>query len=608
MTNWIKHTRWNAEGVKPADGSTLYTKGFESGYKPPAHLFNYFFNQNMQIIDQLQQEVDTKITQEAPKIVYFSNYAEDSGAPLYVLSYFFDENGNAKESVTADIANIPLSYELQKAIESVSKGGYFVINPSFVESNGAWANIPTDKNVNYIYYCEGKGEQREHEGYTFQTYYFTLCAYETLHDNADKDLTNVKDVDFKAKAQSAGFTTGHTPIIVYGKRETNSHNYTATVEGFTNFTDGDVVVFIPDLPNNVYGEGSVQLTINNTTSVVLTTYFPDNGDGGVIDGSVAIQLIPNAPAIFIYNGEYLVHQVPTLNIQNSFGKLSSYGNGATAANGDYSLAISLNSVANGKCAMALGQGVQAQEDSSFAGNYHTYANEFQAAFGRCNKVSAGATGFSDTSGDVFIVGNGTSNTSRSNAFRTSMAGKSYGLSAFVGSGADYAEMWEIEGGNPNNEDWRGYFVTVNENNKIRKATPEDDYILGVISATPMILGDSQSEEWHGRYLRDVFGEKLIETVEVEETTDEDGNIIPAHTENRWILNPEYDSTQEYISRENRPEWAAVGLLGKLVVKQDGTCTAGKYCSVANEGIATASESGYRVLKVIDDEHIQIMFR
>lgn len=281
----------------------------------------------------------------------------------------------------------------------------------------------------------------------------------------------------------------------------------------------------------------------------------------------------------------------------------------TTATGNFSHAEGNEAIAKGSSAHAEGFQTEASGAYSHAGGRNTIANGYQLVHGKYNKSVAAATGYDDTSGSVFILGNGTGNSSRSNAFRVTMAGAVYGKAAYNSSGADYAEMWEIEGGNPNEDDWRGLFVTVNENNKIEIANP-DDYILGIISATPSVLGDVQSEIWHKMYLKDVFGEHLTETVEVEETTDEFGDVTPAHTETRWILNPEYDSSKEYISRDERPEWAAVGLIGKLVVVDDGTCTPGQFCKVADGGIATASgnNEGYRVLERCDKNHVRIMFR
>lgn len=39
------------------------------------------------------------------------------------------------------------------------------------------------------------------------------------------------------------------------------------------------------------------------------------------------------------------------------------------------------------------------------------------------------------------------------------------------------------------------------------------------------------------------------------------------TEKRRMLNPDYDPNLEYVARENRPEWAPVGVLGKLYVRE-----------------------------------------
>ena len=53
---------------------------------------------------------------------------------------------------------------------------------------------------------------------------------------------------------------------------------------------------------------------------------------------------------------------------------------------------------------------------------------------------------------------------------------------------------------------------------------------------------------------------------------------------------------EYIQRSNRPEWNAVGMLGVLAVRDDGTCKVNGFCTLADGGIATASDKGYRVVK------------
>lgn len=273
------------------------------------------------------------------------------------------------------------------------------------------------------------------------------------------------------------------------------------------------------------------------------------------------------------------------------------------AEGSYCMAWGYASHAEGNYTTASG-------NYSHAGGHSTIANHYQYVVGKFNISTAGPTSLSDTttSAGLFIVGIGTRD-SRSNGFRVNPAGNVYGVGSFNTSGADYAEYFEWLDGNPDNEDRRGRFVTLDED-KIRCATIDDDYILGVVSAEPSVVGDVHSEEWHNRYLKDIYGNKIVEVVEVEETTDENGEIIPAYTERRWVLNPDYDPNATYISREERPEWAAVGLMGKLVVIDDGTCQINGYCYPKNDGIATFSKekTNYRVMKRLDDTHIKVLVK
>lgn len=288
--------------------------------------------------------------------------------------------------------------------------------------------------------------------------------------------------------------------------------------------------------------------------------------------------------------------------------------------GDYAHAEGYKTEASGICSHAEGERTRAtgidshaeggstlaSGNCSHAGGHCTIAGNYQLVHGRYNKESAGPTSDQDTTGDLFIIGQGNSST-RANAFRVTTAGKAYGLQSYSSSGADYSEYFEWLDGNPENENRKGYFVTL-DGKKIKKVSDINEYVLGVVSATPSVEGDSQSEMWQGAYLTDVFGEKLTEVVEVEETTDEHGKVIPAHTETRWILNPDYDSTKIYENRESRKEWSPVGLIGKLVAIDDGTCQVNSYCKPNKDGIATASDTGYRVIERLDENHIRILLK
>lgn len=280
----------------------------------------------------------------------------------------------------------------------------------------------------------------------------------------------------------------------------------------------------------------------------------------------------------------------------------------TTASGDYSHAEGLNTVANGTAGYAGGAYTFASGNWAFAHGFGTKSNANQAAFGKYNTEVRGCTTLESVSASeaVFVVGTGTSETSRSNALRIRADSRCCGSQAFAASGADYAEYFEWSDGNKNSEDRRGRLVTL-DGEKIRIAN-DGDFVIGVISAAPCFVGNTQSEEWQGRYETDVFGERVKVSVDVPEKVDVTGKTIPAHKEERFVVNPDYDTTLEYIPREFRKEWSPVGLIGKLVAIDDGSCQVNGYCKVANGGVVTSSEAGWRVLKRLDETHILILYR
>ena len=71
----------------------------------------------------------------------------------------------------------------------------------------------------------------------------------------------------------------------------------------------------------------------------------------------------------------------------------------------------------------------------------------------------------------------------------------------------------------------------------------------------------------------------------------------------------YDKDREYIPRSKRPEWSPVGLVGRLVITDDGSCTAGGHVTARN-GIGHKAECTTRVkvLKRLDDTHVEVLVR
>ena len=214
----------------------------------------------------------------------------------------------------------------------------------------------------------------------------------------------------------------------------------------------------------------------------------------------------------------------------------------------------------------------ATDNTSFGGNYALLGINCKTAassayrFLQCNS-GYGTSGTLDAEFILYGDGNATADGS------------------WTGGGADYAEMFEWEDGNPDNEDRIGLCVKLNEN-KIKLMEENDDtsLILGVVSKTGGFIGDAAELKWSKKYLKDDFGRYLEEEYYIYNWTDEDGKfhsyahddvpselIVPESKEtiksNRRILNPEYNPSDEYIPRSNRIEWETIGLFGKIRIRK-----------------------------------------
>ena len=135
-------------------------------------------------------------------------------------------------------------------------------------------------------------------------------------------------------------------------------------------------------------------------------------------------------------------------------------------------------------------------------------------------------------------------------FRARGDGNVYADGSFNPNGADYAEYFEWTDGNSSNEDRRGMTVVL-DGNKIKVATSSDstDNIIGVVSGNASVIGDSSWNKWSGKYLKDDYNQYIL---------DSDG-----HRQ----LNPSFDDTKTYVSREDRQEWDAIGMVGKLRIRK-----------------------------------------
>lgn len=252
--------------------------------------------------------------------------------------------------------------------------------------------------------------------------------------------------------------------------------------------------------------------------------------------------------------------------------------------------------------------------SNLAGGYYSVAaSKYALGYGlhtaavHENSVVFGKYGTSDANGSLALA-NGTSLKAQGLAFKALSDGSVHADGEYTTPCADYAEFFEWADGNPNGEDRAGYFVKL-ENDKIVKCGAFDTP-LGIVSAKPAIIGDSGEMHWKNKFVTDDFGRIQYHDVLVPAELNEDGTIISEeHTERQPILNPEWNNTAEYIPRRDRKEWAAVGVLGKLVVYDDGTLQSGELCRCGNGGIAVKSlKNGYPVLKRVADDKVLIWLK
>lgn len=208
-----------------------------------------------------------------------------------------------------------------------------------------------------------------------------------------------------------------------------------------------------------------------------------------------------------------------------------------------------------------------------------------------------------------LIGNGTSDDARSNALTVDTTGNLAIAGTMSSAGADYAEFFEWKDGNPEAEDRVGYIVSL-DGDKLTLAN-EGDYILGVVSGTATVLGDNPEWNWAKRWVTDDFGRIQYEDKVIHHEAEErNGETIPAWDETikAPITNPDYDPDQKYIKRADRPEWSAVGMMGKLYVRDDGTCQVNGFAKPIN-GVATASTSGtMRVIERVSDNVIRVVIK
>ena len=428
-------------------------------------------------------------------------------------------------------------------------------------------------------------------------------------------------------SHTEGYSTTASGNVSHAEgKGTTASNYCAHAEGYSTTVSGECAHAEGNKTTasgkNSHAEGS---HLNPSGSALPDRTITISDVEYTISGSTAHGINSHAEGAQSFAYGFSSHAEG--NKTTASGNYSHAEGSSTTASGMYSHAEGSSTTASGRYSHAEGTSTTASNDDSHAEGYKTTASGLYSHAEGFSTTASGsyshAGGYYNAdmaAGTAFVIGNGTSSTALSNAFSVMFNGTVKAKSTITASTtADYAEFFEWLDGNPNEEDRVGYFVTM-DGDKIRIANADDDFILGVVSGEPFVLGNGDCDVWNGMFLRDEFRRTIYEPApKIEEILDDDGNptgefkeIEGAFEGTRPKLNPEYDHTKTYISRFDRPEWAPIGMLGVLAVRHDGTAKVNGYVTVAEGGIATAcdknAENSYRVIKANTDSVVEIIFR
>jgi hypothetical protein len=167
--------------------------------------------------------------------------------------------------------------------------------------------------------------------------------------------------------------------------------------------------------------------------------------------------------------------------------------------------------------------------------------------------------------DLFRIRDNTSSSTENKRFEFNTDTGSAGADANWNSNAfDFAEMFEWADGNPDNADRIGYSVALVPDTGKIKIAEAGDTPIGIVSGTAGFIGDSGFNCWSQMYMSDEWGRPLWDYLYNEDGTPQ-LNKYGEHAKTKRI-NPDYDPSVEYVQRRNRPEWATIGLLGKVFMR------------------------------------------
>jgi hypothetical protein len=289
-------------------------------------------------------------------------------------------------------------------------------------------------------------------------------------------------------------------------------------------------------------------------------------------------------------------------IASSYAVKTAYDRASTAistANSASSTANSASSTANSASSTASSAQTTANNALPKSGGTLTGRLDVNFAYNAGHPIGFVNTSTNSTQGMVLYISGGQNNTGAKvltvdrlnnfQIFNVYASGDAKAMGAVTGGGADYAEYFEWDDSNLNNEDRAGESVVFVQNTcKIRIANPDDppENIIGVVSCSPAMIGNEEWSHWKGMFLKDDYKRDIYGDVEYATWVDSNGETISirkdmnktttipdyATTEirNDVLLNPNYNSNTSYIPRSQRIEWCLIGLMGVLRVNSSSS--------------------------------------
>jgi len=149
----------------------------------------------------------------------------------------------------------------------------------------------------------------------------------------------------------------------------------------------------------------------------------------------------------------------------------------------------------------------------------------------------------------------------------------------------YAEMYEWANV-PDNKQRLGRFVTFDkEKPGMIVAAHDDNFIVGVTTVCAEDTSDDP-DEWKFSYLCNEYGDLYLKKERLAVGAKQydqynEMNYIRTYPWEHYIKieNKYLDKEKTYVKRSKRIEWVRVNLLGKTIVKDNGKCKPGEFCTV-----------------------------